>query len=122
MAQISSLFITLGNTYPYRDRLKELGGSWHKVAKGWVYPKRIEGELKKELANLLLKDINRAGALRAKNRLCAYPGCSLPGSMTPSTMHETGAEAIWYCRYHFKIPLPALPSPSAAPSPRTPSG
>jgi hypothetical protein len=104
-----------GNTYPYRDRLKELGGSWHKVAKGWVYPKRLEGELRGELSDLLLKDTNLVLAERTKNRLCAYPGCSLPGSMTRSTMHETSGEANWFCRYHFKISLQALPSPSAAP-------
>jgi hypothetical protein len=113
--------IVTGNTYLYRDRLKELGGSWHKKAQGWVYPKRIEGELKKELSDLLLKDTNLARAERTKNWLCAYPGCPLPGSITSSTMHETGGEASWYCRYHF-ISLHAMPSPSAAPSPRTPSG
>jgi hypothetical protein len=93
--------IVAGNTYPYRDRLKELGGSWHKKAQGWVYPKRIEGELRKELSDLLLKDTNLARAERTKNWLCAYPGCPLPGSITGSTMHETGGEASWYCRYHF---------------------
>jgi hypothetical protein len=63
--------IVTGNTYPYRDRLKELGGSWHKVARGWVYPKRIEGEIRGELSDLLLKDTNLALAECAKNRLCA---------------------------------------------------
>lgn len=35
---LSNTVLITGNTYPVKDQIKALGGTWNKLAKGWTVP------------------------------------------------------------------------------------
>ena len=41
----SEVFQVVGNTYPYRRKMRDLGGSWNKDTKTWVFPNRCISEV-----------------------------------------------------------------------------
>ena len=46
--QTSSTFLLAGETYPFRNRIKELGGRWNKWQKGWTFTKTAEKRVREE--------------------------------------------------------------------------
>ena len=60
-------FIVIGETYPIKDKLKHLGGSFNKGLKhngnqviGWVFSKKRLNEVSKFIANLVTVKIDKA--------------------------------------------------------------
>lgn len=43
-------FIVKGDTFPIKDKLKELGGKWHRGHSAWMFPKSREEEIRAALA------------------------------------------------------------------------
>lgn len=58
-----------GNTYPVKDLLKRLGGTWNAAAKGWDVP-----AAKAEVARQIVANAGRSAAARGpkKCRCCGY--------------------------------------------------
>lgn len=63
-----------GNTYPVRNKLRDLGGIWNSFKKGWEIPKE-----KAEEANAIVSAAatsKRDSPTKKSWVPCGYPGCS----------------------------------------------
>lgn len=71
--------IVTGNTYPVKDDLKRLGGTWDATAKGWRVPPERLAEARALVAPAkATTPVRRPSptASRRPFRPCGYPGCN----------------------------------------------
>lgn len=81
-----SVLIT-GNTYPVKDRLRALGGTWDAQAKGWRVPEDKADEARKIVANAS-SGARKSGARTGRSGRCR--GCGGPIRNAPHARAQGG--------------------------------
>jgi hypothetical protein len=54
--------IVEGNTKPYKEEIKKIGGMWNKTLNGWIFPKKKSAEI-----DTLIKSINSGDVMPSEN-------------------------------------------------------
>lgn len=73
--------LIVGNTYPVKDALRELGGRWDAAQKGWRVPADVADQARTLVASAApapSRPTSSPTAARTRRpwRPCGYPGCN----------------------------------------------
>jgi hypothetical protein len=68
--------LVTGNTYPVKDRLKQLGGRWNPEKKGWEVPDAQASAAKAIVAGGSATPLSHTHKNRAWGGKCREKGCS----------------------------------------------